>query len=81
MKNVGKAAPSLGRVVSLLDSRAAPCRSGHPASGSGLFYSILGFRLGCGLLLHVLRGIGTATLQRYDVIHHISRTVPGRRSC
>ena len=58
-----------------------PCRSGHPASSSGLFYSILGFRLGCGLPLHVLWGIGTATLQRYDVIHHISRTVPGRRSC
>jgi hypothetical protein len=46
----------------------------------GLFHSILGSRLSCTLPLHVIRGIGTAALQRNDVINHISGTVPGRQS-
>src|SRR5580700_10676475 len=32
------------------------------------------------LPLHVLRRIGTATLQRNDVINHVSRTVFGRQT-
>jgi hypothetical protein len=45
-----------------------------------LFDSILGFRLRCVLPLHVLRRNGTATLQRNDVVNHVSGTVSCRQS-
>jgi hypothetical protein len=45
-----------------------------------LFDSILSLRFRCTLLLHVLRRIGTAALQRNDVINHISGTMSGRQS-
>ena len=54
MKNVDKRPRAWGEWLVCPIAVRLPCRSGHPASSSGLFYSILGFRLGCGLPLHVL---------------------------
>jgi len=45
-----------------------------------LFHSILSLRFRCTLPLHVLPRIGTAALQRSDVINHISGTMAGRQS-
>jgi hypothetical protein len=45
-----------------------------------LFDSILSLRFRCTLPLHVIRQIGTAPLQRHDVVNHISWTMSCSRS-
>jgi hypothetical protein len=39
-----------------------------------LFDSILSLRFRCTLPLHVIRQIGTAALQRNDLVNHVSGT-------
>jgi hypothetical protein len=45
-----------------------------------LLRPVLSLRVRNRLPLHVVWGIGTAALQRYDVVHHVSGARPRRRS-